>query len=134
MLTKHTVTLVLWKDSSVRSEQSPLSDLPALTRIETVGFLLFEDEERIVLTRDLVGEAEHRDTIAIPRVAVFKILRREMRQRMPTETIEKLETLWQQASTALRIAQQAVNIAIVTEAKAYVNLQNALQAGEEDAN
>ncbi len=71
MPTERLVELVIWLDSCIQSEQSASDDLPELVEITTVGFVLSEDQHRIVLTRDLFRDAQHRDTIAIAKVSIL---------------------------------------------------------------
>jgi hypothetical protein len=62
---------IVWTDSNIINVQTDdaISLQPA--EIESVGFLIFEDSKRIVISRDRIG-LEDRGVLCIPKVNVLK--------------------------------------------------------------
>lgn len=60
------VKRIKWRDSQMYIHQEPKDEPFNICIIESVGFVLSEDKEKIVLAGDLVGE-DVRRVIAIPK-------------------------------------------------------------------
>ena len=64
--------LVRWLDSSVQNGQVDKHDFPEPVVIRSLGFLVRETDEYVVLARDDMGDGDYRGLVAIPRIAILK--------------------------------------------------------------
>lgn len=61
---------ITWRDSQIINEQGANNYNFQVAIIESVGFLLKEDSDKIVITRDLMDEDESRGVLIIPLEAI----------------------------------------------------------------
>lgn len=67
-----TVRQVRWIDSSLQNGQVDRHDFPKPVTITSVGYVVREDAEHIVLARDDMGhDGDYRGLVAIPKLAVL---------------------------------------------------------------
>lgn len=64
------VSLVTWIDSSLQNGQVDDDDFPEPCTIRSVGFLVRDFAEGLVLARDEMGGGDYRGLVAIPRIAI----------------------------------------------------------------
>jgi hypothetical protein len=65
---------ITWIDSSLQNGQVDKTGFPEPTRITTIGFLVEENDDYLVLARDDMGDGDYRGLIAIPAVAYLETL------------------------------------------------------------
>ena len=65
--------VVRWIDSSLQNVQVDKDDFPKPVTITSVGFVVEETDEYVVLARDDMGhDGDYRGLVAIPRIAVVE--------------------------------------------------------------
>lgn len=66
------IVCVKWRDSCIRDEQDAEGNVPPVSVIHSVGFLVREKKRSISLTRDFM-HGDIRGTITIPRECIVSI-------------------------------------------------------------
>ena len=66
--------IVEWRDSQIYATQGERDDDYQIATITSVGFLISEDEEKIVLAGDSLGD-DVRRVIAIPKENIIRFLK-----------------------------------------------------------
>lgn len=69
MITK--MVKIKWLDSNIYNEQGSINDDLKIATIESVGYLLKENEDSIAIARDLIGD-DSRGTLVIPKVCILE--------------------------------------------------------------
>lgn len=68
---------VTWRDSNQELYQREVSDLLEIEELQSIGWVIFEDENKLVIARDLLNkDKDCRGMIAIPKenVTSYKYL------------------------------------------------------------
>ena len=63
---------ITWLDSSLQNTQVDKTDFPKPTIIKSLGYVVEDNKEYIVLARDDMGEGDYRGLVAIPKFAIIK--------------------------------------------------------------
>lgn len=64
------VAIVDWVDSSLQNGQVGADDYPTPERIRSIGWLIKEGDDHVLLARDDHREDEYRGLLAIPRECI----------------------------------------------------------------
>lgn len=68
------IVIIKWRDSNIISEQIHVSEIPEYAVIDTVGFLIEnENKDQITVCRDILKDDNLRSTITIPTENVISI-------------------------------------------------------------
>jgi predicted membrane protein len=67
-----TIREVIWRDSRLYIHQEPITEPWSYETIHSVGYIVSEDDEQIVLTGDLIDK-DVRRTIVIPKENIISI-------------------------------------------------------------
>lgn len=91
------IRVVRWIDSSIQNGQVDKDDFPKPETITSVGFVVEDTNEYVVLSRDdMAHEGDYRGLVAIPRVAV-------------EEEIEVLASIPEEEAVSRSLGRRAAN-------------------------
>lgn len=65
------IHILKWIDSSLQNGQVDKSEFPKPMIVESVGFIVEETEDYVVLSRDDMGDGDFRGLCAIPKIAIL---------------------------------------------------------------
>jgi len=63
---------VKWRDSQIYSYEEKINEKRSVAIIESVGFVIEDTKDYIILTRDYLNEETVRGTIVIPKENIIK--------------------------------------------------------------
>ena len=69
--TEPEVRIISWLDSTIQDHQVDKHNLPKLSVIKSIGFVINDDDDCITLARDNMGNDDYRGLICIPKFAII---------------------------------------------------------------
>lgn len=71
------IKIIEWIDSSLQNGQVDKENFPKPVKVQSVGFIVEDSFDCVVLARDDMGNGDYRGLVAIPRFAIVEFQDRE---------------------------------------------------------